>query len=249
MPSQDELAQQLLSDPKVQQAMAAAGQNAMNDPKGQAAMQEAAKESGSALAKQLQDQGPQMAKEAMDKAMKMAGDPEVQAKAKEYASKAGALAAQYGAMGADMFMSKLEQGNVGVRVLAFFISLASIANAVQTVINPVSLLGPITYVISVYQLIFATSSALFELPPEYLEKVKFLEEYQHMIAQKCAFMSDVQGRGMFYIFQGTLWFGFASMDILDLAVAALLVFIGIVHVAMHYGVGPSTIAAKMREGG
>merc|ERR1719424_234351 len=160
MPSQDELAQALLSDPKVQQAMAAAGKDAMNDPKVQAAMQEAAKESGSALAKQLQDQGPQMAKDAMDKAMKMAGDPAVQAQAKEYASKAGAMAAQYGAMGADMFMSKLERGPVGVRILAFFISVASIVNAVETVINPVNLLGPITYVISVYQLVFAISSAV-----------------------------------------------------------------------------------------
>merc|ERR1719498_1183381 len=203
--------------------------------------------SGSALAKQIQDQGPEMLKGLQDKALTMANDPEVQAKAKEYATQAGEMAKKYGAMGANLFVAQVEQGPAGVRVLACLISIASMVNCAMTVINPLSLLNPIAYVISLYQLLFATSTALFELPPEQMEKVSFLKEYQDLLTTKCNFLTDAQGRGFFYIFQGSLWAGFASLsDLLDLAVSVLLIFIGVLHVAMHHGYGPSTVATQMR---
>jgi hypothetical protein len=247
MSTQDELAKKLLDDPQVQQAMAKAGSDAMKDPQVQAAIKEAAMNSGSALAKQIQDQGPDMLKGVQEKALTMANDPAVQAKAKEYAAQAGEMAKKYGAMGANLFMQQVEQGNAGVRTLACLISIGSMVNSVMTVINPLSLVNPIAYVISLYQLMFATSTALFELPPEQMEKVGFLKEYQELLSVKCNFLTDVLGRGLFYIFQGSLWAGFASLsDLLDLGVAVLLIFIGALHVAMHYGIGPEVVGAQMR---
>jgi hypothetical protein len=247
MPTQEELTKSLLADPQVQAAMAQAGENAMNDPKVKAAIQEAAVNSGSALAQQLKDQGPEMLQKVQSQALTMANDPAVQAKAKEYAKQAGEMAQKYGAMGANLFMQKVEQGPQGVRFLACVISIGSMANSVMTVINPVSMLNPISYVISLYQLLFAASTALFELPPEYMEKVAFMKEYQETLAVKCNFLTDVYGRGLFYIFQGSLWAGFASLvDLMDLAVSGLLIFIGVLHVAMHYGVGPEAVGAQMR---
>lgn len=247
MATQDELTKSLLADPQVQQAMAAAGANAANDPKVQAAIKEAAMNSGSAVAKQLQDQGPEMLKKVQESALTMASDPEVQKKAQEYAAQAGEMAKKYGAMGANLFVQQVEQGPQGVRMLACMISIGSMVNSVMTVINPLSILNPISYVISCYQLVFAASTALFELPPEYMEKVNSLKEYQDLLAVKCNFLTDVQGRGLFYIFQGSLWAGFASMtDLLDLAVSVLLIFIGALHVAMHFGYGPEAVGSQMR---
>jgi hypothetical protein len=248
MASQDELAKKLLDDPQVQQAMAAAGKDAMQDPKVQQAIKDAAGNAGSALAKQLADQGPDMAKKIQEQALTMANDPEVQKKAKEMAAQAGEMAKKYGAMGANLFMAQVEQGPSGVRLLACIISITSMVNCVMTAINPASLLSPITYVISLYQLLFAASTALFELPPEHMEKVGFLKEYQDLLAVKCNFITDVQGRGLFYIFQGSLWAGFASLtDILDLGVSVALIFIGGLHVAMHYGYGPEMVGSQMRS--
>lgn len=247
MPTQDELAKSLLSDPQVQAAMAAAGQDAMKDPKVQDAIKQAAMNSGSALAEQIKAQGPDVLKGVQEKALTMANDPEVQKKAKEYAAAAGDMAKKYGAMGANLFMQQVEQGPTGVRLLACLISITSMVNSVLTVINPLSLLSPITYVISAYQLLFAASTALFEMPPDWMEKVSFLKSYQELLSVKCNFLTDVQGRGLFYIFQGSLWAGFASLtDLLDLAVTVLMVFIGILHVMMHYGIGPSAVASQMR---
>ena len=110
------------------------------------------------------------------------------------------------------------------------------------------LLSPLSFVISAYQLLFAASTALFELPPEYMEKVSFLKPYQDLLSIKCNFLMDVQGRGLFYIFQGLLWAGFASRfaSLTDLALTVLMVFIGVLHVAMHYGIGPAVVVAAMR---
>merc|ERR1719506_2746684 len=107
----------------------------MKDPKVQEAIKQAALDSGSALAKQIQDQGPDMLKGVQEKALTMANDPEVQKKAKEYAAQAGEMAKKYGAMGANLFMQKVEQGPSGVRALACMISIASVVNCVMTVIN------------------------------------------------------------------------------------------------------------------
>merc|ERR1719440_1971529 len=117
----------------------------MKDPKVQEAIKNAAMNSGSALAKQIQDQGPDMLKGVEEKAQMMANDPEVQKKAKEYAAQAGEAAKKYGAMGAKLFMQQVEQGPQGVRFLACMISIGSMVNSVMTVINPLSLTAPITY--------------------------------------------------------------------------------------------------------
>jgi hypothetical protein len=151
-------------------------------------------------------------------------------------------------MGAKLFYQQIEQGPAGVRVLACLISIMSMLNSVLTLINPLRLLSPLSFVISAYQLLFASSTALFELPPEYMEKVSFLKPYQDLLSIKCNFLTDVQGRGLFYIFQGLLWAGFAARfaSLTDLAVTVLMVFIGVLHVAMHYGIGPAVVVAAMR---
>merc|ERR1712078_744056 len=118
------------------------------------AIKQAAMNSGSALAEQIKAQGPDVLKGVQEKALTMANDPEVQKKAKEYAAQAGEAAKKYGAMGANLFMQQVEQGPQGVRFLACMISIGSMVNSVMTVINPLSLLSPITYVISAYQLLF-----------------------------------------------------------------------------------------------
>jgi len=249
MSTQDELAAALLENPQVKEAMAKAGSDAMNNPDVQAAIQKAAQEQGGAIAAKLQAEGPEMAKKAMDKAMAMAGDPAVQAKAKEYAAQAGAMARQYGGQAAEQFMAKIEQGPAGVRFLAFLGSCASVGFAVMTLINPINALAFVSYIVSIYQLIFAFSTVIFECPPEYIEKVPKVKEYQELLEKKCNFLTDVGGRGMFYIFQGTLWLTMMELfDITLLALGCYLIFIGVLHVAMHYDIAPGKVAAKMRDG-
>merc|ERR1712023_433833 len=107
----------------------------------------------------------------------------------------------------------------------------------------------VMYVVSAYQMIFAASTVIFECPPEYIQKVPQIDQYQDMLGAKCAFLTEFVGRGMFYIFQGSLWLCFASLtDLLDLVTGLLQVFIGVLHVLMHFGVMPQHVATKMQAG-
>merc|ERR1719243_88318 len=111
----------------------------------------------------------------------------------------------------------------------------------MTIINPLSLVteGPVGYVISCYQFTFATTTILMEMPEEWMEKVPGLPEYEDLLEDQCKFLLRVLGRGLFLIFQGSLWLGFATLSkVFDLAVGAYLVFIGILFVMMHFEVLP-----------
>merc|ERR1719181_1058780 len=107
----------------------------------------------------------------------------------------------------------------------------------------------------IFQFIFAFTTAMFEIPPEYVTKIQTtvsfipIDKYQTMLIEYCKFFTLVAGRGLFYIFQGNLWFVFANLSaLLEYVIGAYLCFIGLLHVLMHFGVLPQTVAAKMRSG-
>jgi hypothetical protein len=106
-----------------------------------------------------------------------------------------------------------------------------------------------------YQFVFALTTMLFEAKPEWIVATQKncpalqVDTYQEMLLENAKFLSLNGGRGIFYIFQGTLWLAFASLtDIFALAIGLFLVFFGIIHILMYKGVMPQEVAAKMREG-
>jgi len=228
-----EMQKKLLSDPQVQAAMQKAGTDALNNPEVQAQIVQTAKE-----------KFPEYASQAQAKAMEWAKDPAVQAKAQEYVGMAGEYLGQAGAAGIGL----VEQGPTGVRVLAFGAGVLSCVNAVMYCMDIGHLLNVVVWVVSGYQIVFSVTTMIFEAPPNIIEKIPGITGYQDILMEKAKFISEVLGRGLFYIFQGSLWLAFASMtDILDLATGAFMVFVGILHVVMHFG-HLGTMAQKMREG-
>lgn len=110
-----------------------------------------------------------------------------------------------------------------------------------TVANPLTVItnGPVAYVISCYEFIFALTTILQEMPEEWIEQVPKAAAYQDMLEDQCKFLLRMQGRGLFYLFQGSLWLAFATLTkVLDLAVGSYLCFIGAMYIAMHNGVMP-----------
>lgn len=225
----------VLSDPKVKAAMQKAGDDALDCAEVQAAMIEAAKknltaENAALVAAQCKE---------------WASDPEVQAKARHYAGMAMAYAGQAG----EMFVGCVEQGPQGVRFLAFCAGVASCVNAGFTVINPMNAMGAMmSYLVAVYQVVFSLTTMLFEASPEWVQKYAKLSEYQNLLIKYFKFLTLNLGRGMFYIGQGCLWLSVSSMtDFLGLAVGGFLIFIGALHICMHFGIMPQEIAMKAKE--
>jgi len=232
--------EKLLADPQVQALMQKAGTDALNDPKVQAQMVETCKQ-----------KFPEYATAAKDKMQEWAADPAVHAQAKELGNSALAFAGDAG----NQLLGHIEQGPSGVRVLAFFASVASAANAILSLINIFSALTHvIMYMVSIYQLLFALTTVLFEAKPEWIVKAQEIttlpiSKYQDMLLENAKFLSLVGGRGLFYIFQGTLWLAMASFtDLLNLASGLFLIFIGVIHVLMYFGIAPKHVSDKLRAG-
>jgi len=230
----------LMQNPEVQAAIKNAGEAALKDPKVQAQIVETCKE-----------KFPELAGQAQAQCTKWANDPEVQRQAKEYAGVAAAMAAdKLGKAGAE-FMNQIEQGPAGIRFLAFCGGVASAGYAGYTLLgllNPFNLIGGVvTYVVCGYQLCFAITTVTFEIPLEYSQKIPGINKYQDLLMEKAAFLSDVAGRGLFYVFIGSLWLALGGLSPIDIGLGCYMMFMGVLHIAMHYG-KLGVIAEKMREG-
>jgi len=230
----------LMENPEVQAAIKRAGQDALQNPEVQAKIFETCKK-----------EFPGLANQAKDQCLEWAKDPEMQRKAQQYAGVAGAMAADYAGRAGGEFMSQIEQGPTGVRFLAFCGGAVSVGYAgymMLGLLNPFNLLGgPVTYVICGYQLIFGLTATIFEMPPDYMAKVPGVNGYQDLLMQKAAFLSDVAGRGLFYIFVGSLWFALGGLSPVDLALGCYMTFIGFLHIAMHYG-KLGVVTDKLKDG-
>jgi hypothetical protein len=230
----------LMENPEVQAAIKRAGQDALQNPEVQQKIFETCKK-----------EFPGLAGQAKDQCMVWAKDPEVQRQVQQYAGMAGAMAADYAGKAGAEFMNQIEQGPAGVRFLAFCGGAASVGYAGYTLLgllNPLNLIGGVvTYVICGYQLAFGLTSTIFEMPPEYMQKVPGVDGYQNMLMVKAAFLSDVAGRGLFYIFVGSLWLALGGLSPVDLALGCYMTFIGALHIAMHYG-KLGVVTEKLKDG-
>mmetsp|Transcript_97100 Transcript_97100/g.271785 ORF Transcript_97100/g.271785 Transcript_97100/m.271785 type:complete len:183 (-) Transcript_97100:55-603(-) len=142
---------------------------------------------------------------------------------------------------------KIEQGPTVLRFLAFFAGFASLGCAAFLVINPKNALAhPVMYMLYGYISVFAATTMLFEAKHEWVEKVAALDKYQNMLMRHCSFLTVMGGRGLFYLFQGTLWLSFSDSlgELLNIGAAIALAFVGLLHLVAHWGIMPHHIAQK-----
>merc|ERR1712166_1085502 len=111
-------------------------------------------------------------------------------------------------------------GPSGVMFLAFCGGVASTGYAgynMLGLLNPLNLVGGVvTYVICAYQIIFGLTTTIYEMPVQYSEKLPGVDKYHKLLMEKAAFLSDVAGRGVFYIFIGSLWLALGGLSPVDL---------------------------------
>jgi len=136
----------------------------------------------------------------------------------------------------------VEQGPDGVRVLAFMGGAACSIIAGLNLMNPFGILtAPLHYLICAYQMLFALTTMLMEMHPEWVEKVPYVSNYQEMLEDHAKFLLRVLGRGFFYFFTGSLWL---SMGLFPYGVLGLyMMSMGGFYTAMHFGILPQNLIA------
>eukprot|EP00811_Abedinium_folium_P003017 NODE_12778_length_1204_cov_13.564531.p1 GENE.NODE_12778_length_1204_cov_13.564531~~NODE_12778_length_1204_cov_13.564531.p1 ORF type:complete len:212 (+),score=47.81 NODE_12778_length_1204_cov_13.564531:103-738(+) len=165
---------------------------------------------------------------------------------KQYQTKSLAAAA-----GAADKIADLAQGPDAVRFLSF------IGGAVSCVLagyHLVDVFGIMTetaqYVMYIFLMVFSLTVVIIEGKVEWVEKIAFLLKYEEMLIEKAKFLTEPIGRGLFYIFFGSLWLSFpylgSIIDLIQLGLSGYMILIGVVHVFMQFGVHPHEVVKKVR---
>eukprot|EP00929_Paragymnodinium_shiwhaense_P036887 TRINITY_DN19720_c0_g1_i5.p1 TRINITY_DN19720_c0_g1~~TRINITY_DN19720_c0_g1_i5.p1 ORF type:complete len:260 (-),score=14.65 TRINITY_DN19720_c0_g1_i5:445-1224(-) len=216
---------------------------------------EEAEPEGAAAGEAIMDKCRRKFAQANDRVPAWLSDVETHRKAAHCASSAMYAAAHTLQQAGCEVVHHIEQGPAGMRVLAFGGCVASLAISITSLLNYFSAMGhPIVYVVSMYQGFFAFTAGLFEMKPEWVTDFEHksgvpLETYQLTLAENCKFLTLSGGRGLFYIFLGSLGFVLAgSKNYATFACASYLFFVGSLHILMGFGIGLETVVAKMRLG-
>mmetsp|Transcript_57527 Transcript_57527/g.95756 ORF Transcript_57527/g.95756 Transcript_57527/m.95756 type:complete len:284 (+) Transcript_57527:70-921(+) len=169
--------------------------------------------------------------------------------------------------GPNKHSGEIQQGGAAVRALAFLGSGVSIILTAFSILNPMVLFGsPIVWAIAAYQGVFSITTLVFEAKPQWIQNVSSsLDVYQDCVMSNAAFLATCLGRGLFYIFQGTLWgavghslpidehrplesFFLFIFETSTRVLGIYFILLGVVHLLMHYNILPQQYARKIRRG-
>mmetsp|Transcript_8357 Transcript_8357/g.15207 ORF Transcript_8357/g.15207 Transcript_8357/m.15207 type:complete len:244 (-) Transcript_8357:31-762(-) len=198
--------------------------------------------------------GQQMAEAAMQ-------DPTVQQQIKEVAynkAQEGLEAARVaGAMAAEELGKYIQEGPAGISVLCFLGGLATTLIGILGLLNfGYGIMSPFTYVLNAYLVAFGIVTFLLEADVESMRRLKvigrlspWVERYQMEVFNRANFLTELRGRGFFYLFIGTL--AVTQCFICLTFVAGLWnMLMGILCLLMSFGINPATsLQAPLTEGG
>mmetsp|Transcript_3340 Transcript_3340/g.7821 ORF Transcript_3340/g.7821 Transcript_3340/m.7821 type:complete len:242 (-) Transcript_3340:31-756(-) len=178
-------------------------------------------------------------------------DPTVQQQLKEAAytkAQEGLEAARVaGAMAAEELGKYIEEGPAGISVLCFLGGLATTIIGILGLLNfGYGLTSPFAYVLNAYLVAFGIVTFLLEADVESMRKLKFIgrfspwvEGYQMEVFNRANFLTELRGRGFFYLFIGTL--AVTQCFVCLTFVAGLWnMLMGILCLLMSFGINPAS---------
>eukprot|EP00930_Biecheleria_cincta_P055592 TRINITY_DN41903_c0_g1_i1.p1 TRINITY_DN41903_c0_g1~~TRINITY_DN41903_c0_g1_i1.p1 ORF type:complete len:285 (+),score=53.87 TRINITY_DN41903_c0_g1_i1:52-855(+) len=214
----------LLSNPAVQEALQQAGKDALADP----AVQQQ-------ILATCREKFPELAEKAASEISTWAHDPVVQSQLAHLAVRAASAAAA----APRQLRSLIEKGEPGVRRIACTCGLFSAFWSFLGIVNIFKLLSPMEYIINLYLAVFGLTTAMFEASPTWVARVPTLKAYQEGLIDNARFLCKCWGRGLFYIFQGSLWVAQCDFtSFVSLTLGFMLCFTGVLNVLIFFGIQP-----------
>eukprot|EP00930_Biecheleria_cincta_P098068 TRINITY_DN89756_c0_g1_i1.p1 TRINITY_DN89756_c0_g1~~TRINITY_DN89756_c0_g1_i1.p1 ORF type:complete len:200 (+),score=23.96 TRINITY_DN89756_c0_g1_i1:60-602(+) len=143
---------------------------------------------------------------------------------------------------------EIQQGAQILRALGCASSLLSILRAAFKLIDPTNaIFHPVMYLTCLYVLTFSISTLIFEAKPAWIQRIDFADKYQELLIKHCEFLAFMAGRGLFYMFQGTLWLSLCEAGLkFEFLLALTLIAVGCAHVLAHFGVLNHQVATKTK---
>merc|ERR1719203_388327 len=94
-----------------------------------------------------------------------------------------------------------------------------------------------TYLVNAYQMLFGLITCILEAPEEWVSKNDKLKNGQRIIHEYCKFLTTFGGRGLFYLFQGSLAISLTGVS-LQLFLGIYMGFVGLMCIAAQYDLTP-----------
>eukprot|EP00931_Biecheleriopsis_adriatica_P043990 TRINITY_DN25131_c0_g1_i1.p1 TRINITY_DN25131_c0_g1~~TRINITY_DN25131_c0_g1_i1.p1 ORF type:complete len:244 (+),score=64.34 TRINITY_DN25131_c0_g1_i1:96-827(+) len=177
-------------------------------------------------------------------------DPGVQAQIKEAAWQKAQEGAEIAKQGAAVAVSELhkyvQEGPAGISVLCFLGGIATMCIGVLGLLSfGDTITSPFHYVLNAYLTVFGVVTFLLEADVESMANLKvigrlspWVERYQMEVFNRANFLTELRGRGFFYVFVGTLA---ATQCFLCLLFVAGLwnLLMGVLCLMMSFGINPA----------
>mmetsp|Transcript_24076 Transcript_24076/g.45448 ORF Transcript_24076/g.45448 Transcript_24076/m.45448 type:complete len:187 (-) Transcript_24076:69-629(-) len=139
----------------------------------------------------------------------------------------------------------VQRGPEGIGWLSFMGGAASAVLGCLGFLNIAGMvLDPLEYLVNAYQTLFGVAVCLLEAPPEWIASNEKLTKAQQFIYDYARFLTTFGGRGLFYLFQGSLAMTLDTYT-LTFLVGCYMCGMGAVNIATQYGLLPD--AGRRRE--
>jgi len=146
----------------------------------------------------------------------------------------------------------ITEGPAGVSILCFIGGLVTTLVGTMGLIGGIlgSFLDPFHYVLNGYLMIFGAVTVLLEADVEFVRKLKLLghlapilEKYQTEVEQSALFLTELFGRGLFYLFVGSLAITQCVMC-LQFLIGIWNVVMGVLCLLMSFGINPASVILR-----
>lgn len=177
-------------------------------------------------------------------------DPRVQQHladaAMHHGRETAAIAGQLGAQAAEEFRSYVQEGPAGISILCFLGGCATVVVGVFGLLNfGNAIQTPFNYVLNVYLTCFGLVAVLLEADAERLHTLRVIgklaplvQRYQMEVFDRAKFLTQLRGRGFFYLFVGTLAVTQCLVCLLFLC-GIWNVLMGVLCLLMSFGFNPA----------
>eukprot|EP00929_Paragymnodinium_shiwhaense_P007598 TRINITY_DN111509_c0_g1_i1.p1 TRINITY_DN111509_c0_g1~~TRINITY_DN111509_c0_g1_i1.p1 ORF type:complete len:188 (-),score=43.30 TRINITY_DN111509_c0_g1_i1:187-750(-) len=145
----------------------------------------------------------------------------------------------------DVFNKYIDEDNSRLNVLCFIGGAALVLNGAFGVLDVFDAMSePIYYTVNAYQVFFGLVTCMSELHPKFVgaNAHSVLQHWQDWMHEWALGLTELWGRGLFYLFQGSLAVMSSSLLSLGTAAGVYMMFLGLICVSQHWKKAPMTPA-------
>mmetsp|Transcript_10710 Transcript_10710/g.28472 ORF Transcript_10710/g.28472 Transcript_10710/m.28472 type:complete len:194 (+) Transcript_10710:94-675(+) len=135
-----------------------------------------------------------------------------------------------------MVSAYIQRGPQGMSWLCFVGGMTTFAFGLLGFIDIFeAVFEPLYYLVNFYQMLFGLATCILEAPVEWVGASAQISQAQKFLLEYAKFLTTFGGRGLFYLFQGSLSISLTGVS-LQFLLGCYMFFVGALCIAAQYGI-------------